>query len=102
MVKERSVATDLKERAACASAIRQQMADPATKAALPLEERGFGSLSTCPDDQKVRFLKTAQRATTSKTAGIKLKCLDCVAWQPEEVRRCHIEDCTLWRFRPYR
>lgn len=38
-----------------------------------------------------------QRVTRSK--AIRLKCLDCCAYQPKEVKFCHIESCPLWRYR---
>ncbi len=38
-----------------------------------------------------------ERMTRAK--AIRLKCLDCCCNQPAEVRRCHLKDCTLWRFR---
>lgn len=30
---------------------------------------------------------------------IRLKCLECVCWQANEVKRCHIDDCILHSFR---
>ena len=37
----------------------------------------------------------------SRTAAVKLKCLDCSAYQTPEIRKCHIKACPLWLFRPY-
>ena len=31
--------------------------------------------------------------------AIKERCLDCVCWQREEVKRCKTMTCPLWRFR---
>lgn len=31
--------------------------------------------------------------------AIRQKCLDCMAWQEAEVRRCNIEHCPLWPYR---
>ena len=31
--------------------------------------------------------------------AIRHKCLECSAWQPSEVRLCHMDDCPLWPFR---
>ena len=38
----------------------------------------------------------------SLAAGIKAKCLECTNLQPQEVKRCTIEGCPLWVYRPYR
>ena len=32
-------------------------------------------------------------------ASIRRKCLDCCAWQPGEVARCHLTNCALWPYR---
>lgn len=37
----------------------------------------------------------------SMKAAVKLKCLDCSANQPKEVKMCNIESCPLFPFRPY-
>jgi len=37
----------------------------------------------------------------SKTAAIKLKCLDCANYQPKEVKYCTVSSCPLWPIRPY-
>lgn len=34
-----------------------------------------------------------------RAKAIRLKCLDCCAYQPAEVRKCPVVDCPLWRFR---
>lgn len=34
-----------------------------------------------------------------RAKAIRLKCLDCCAYQPAEVRKCPAADCPLWRFR---
>ena len=31
--------------------------------------------------------------------AIRAKCLDCSAWQPAEVRKCPMEDCSLFPYR---
>lgn len=58
-------------------------------------------LSTCPEEKRGRYEHWAKNKRSQKGA-IALKCLDCVAWDREEVRRCVIRDCSLHRFRPYR
>jgi len=37
----------------------------------------------------------------SRTAAMKLKCLECSAYQTAEIRKCPIMACPLWLFRPY-
>lgn len=37
----------------------------------------------------------------SLTAAIKLKCLDCSCWQPDEIRHCPCVECSLFPLRPY-
>lgn len=39
---------------------------------------------------------------TSKTMAIKGKCLDCSNFDREEITNCHMRQCALWNFRPYR
>ena len=38
-----------------------------------------------------------ERITRAK--AIRLKCIDCCAGQPSEVRKCPAEHCPLWRYR---
>ena len=38
----------------------------------------------------------------SKVAAVKLKCLDCAAWQKSEVAQCGILGCALYHIRPYK
>jgi hypothetical protein len=37
----------------------------------------------------------------SKAAAVKAKCIECCNFQKAEVKRCDIEGCPLWRYRPY-
>jgi len=37
----------------------------------------------------------------SKSAAIKLKCLDCCCWQPPEIKHCTCVGCPLFPVRPY-
>jgi hypothetical protein len=50
-----------------------------------------------------RFLPVVeQMAKGSRSAAVKLKCLDCVGWVTSEVKLCPSDDCPLYLFRPYR
>jgi|DEB0MinimDraft_6_1074348.scaffolds.fasta_scaffold47071_3 hypothetical protein len=56
-------------------------------------------LSTCPENLKARHESKAKKlaeAPKTRSVAIKLKCLECCAWQEAEVRRCQITDCALW------
>lgn len=59
-------------------------------------------LRDCPDHLKDRFRKQAAVVSMGKqrAPAIKLKCLECCAWQIAEVHRCEIRGCALWEFRP--
>ncbi|RDJ34940.1 MAG: hypothetical protein DWQ19_08890 [Crenarchaeota archaeon] len=49
-----------------------------------------------------RFLNLVEQIKGgSRTAAVKLKCLDCSNWQTTEVRHCPVRTCPLWAFRPY-
>jgi hypothetical protein len=49
-----------------------------------------------------RFLPLVDKAEKgSAKACIKLKCLECSAWQPTEVRHCVITNCPLYPIRPF-
>ena len=37
----------------------------------------------------------------SLRAAIKAKCLDCVCWEKNEVKKCTVVTCPLWLYRPY-
>jgi hypothetical protein len=51
----------------------------------------------------LRFKPLYDRVQTgkSRTAAVKLKCLDCACWQPGEVEKCVAKECPLWLYRPY-
>lgn len=56
-------------------------------------------LATCPSDQKERWASAAARTVNGprqRASAIRLKCLECCAWQQAEVRRCAIKECALW------
>lgn len=38
----------------------------------------------------------------SLKAAIKLKCLDCTCWQPQEIKKCPIKACSLYPHRPFK
>ena len=49
-----------------------------------------------------RFLHIVELAANgSRSAGVKLKCLECSNYQTKEIRECNINSCGLWPFRPY-
>ena len=67
---------------------------PRKKATFP---PGYDPLDTCPPDKRSRYEKAAKLAANGSLAAIcRLKCLECVAWQASEVRRCEIRGCALW------
>jgi hypothetical protein len=43
----------------------------------------------------------ALEGKVSPRQAIKSKCLDCCAWQREEVRLCTVRGCPLWPLRPF-
>lgn len=51
------------------------------------------------EEYKEKVSKAA--ASNSKTTAIKLKCLDCSAYQVEEIRNCPVTNCALYSFRGY-
>lgn len=75
----------------------------ANKAAIAHPQTVEEILATCPPEKRDRFEKRANRLANRpqmKTNAIKLKCLECCAWQSAEVRRCEIRGCALWALRP--
>lgn len=54
---------------------------------------------------KISDIKTKEKmdkaAANTKTfsQAVRLKCLDCSAYELSEVRNCTIKTCPLWRFR---
>lgn len=51
-----------------------------------------------------RFLPLVDKLTKkgSMRAAVALKCLDCCAYQPVEIRLCACNSCPLFAFRPYK
>jgi len=58
-------------------------------------------LETCPEEQRERYAKRAEKIGKSLRAAIDLKCLECCAWQVSVVRHCHITSCALHAARPF-
>jgi len=49
-----------------------------------------------------RFLPVLEQVQQgSRTAAVKLNCLECSGYVTKEVRLCGITTCALWAFRPY-
>ena len=44
----------------------------------------------------------AKANPNSMKCAIAAKCWDCTCGQKEEIRLCHITDCSLYNFRPYK
>ena len=60
-------------------------------------------------DEKLRLMPSAYRATyrramtgESLRAAANSFCLECVAWQREEVKLCTSPACPLYPYRPYK
>lgn len=46
-----------------------------------------------------KAVKESAGKRISRTKAIRLKCLDCCAYQSSEVAQCISYDCPLWRYR---
>jgi len=40
-----------------------------------------------------------EKTRFTRAMAIRLKCIDCSAYQKAEVRKCGIKECSLWEFR---
>jgi len=70
-------------------------------AADPLLVQGFKDLKRqTPERWKPLVDKLSQQG--SMRAAVALKCLDCSAYQPVEIKLCACTDCSLYAFRPYK
>ena len=58
--------------------------------------KGYEPLAPAPKKAQARFGTTAHRAHRGPMAAIKLKCLECCAWEYSEAKRCEIRTCPLW------
>lgn len=66
------------------------------EAALGIESGANPLLATCPPRQRKRYSRTAQEALAGRyRAAVKIKCLECVAWEYSEAKRCVIRGCGL-------
>ena len=46
-------------------------------------------------------IRAALQGSASPRQAIKAHCLTCTNYQREEVKRCPVVVCPLWRYRPY-
>lgn len=64
---------------------------------LSLRDRRAASV---PAKYRTGYVRAVEGAVSPRQA-IKAKCLDCSAWQREEVRACQVRACPLWSYRPF-
>lgn len=64
-----------------------------------LNEKQKSFYNQIPDHYKMNYLKAI--TTNSRQTAIKAKCLDCCCWQINEIKRCSVVGCSLWKYRPY-
>lgn len=65
-----------------------------------LTARQARTVEAAPEMSK-GVLTKAYLATCSPRAAIKAKCLDCCAFNRDEIRNCRAEICPIWNFRPF-
>lgn len=52
--------------------------------------------------QSERFLPVIEALrSASRSASVKLNCLDCTCYNIEEIRNCDISSCAMWPVRPF-
>jgi len=57
----------------------------------------YDPLGTCPTELKSRYERLGESARKGHfTPILRLKCLECCAWQQAEVAKCHINECALY------
>lgn len=67
-----------------------------------VENDKYGStLKNIPPSYQKLWLDSFE-GKASKARAIKSKCLECSAYQKEEIRQCPCKQCPLWQLRPYR
>lgn len=67
-----------------------------------IENDKFGSyLKMVPNSYQKMWLDSFD-GTASKSRAIRAKCLECSAYQKEEIRSCPCRQCPLWQYRPYK
>ncbi len=57
---------------------------------------GFDPIGLAPENARRRYAKAGLLAHQQPLKAIKLKCLDCSAWEHREAKRCAIRSCPLW------
>lgn len=67
-----------------------------------IENDKFGSYLKCIPNSYRKLWLDSFDGTASKTRALKAKCLECSAYQKEEIRGCPARQCPLWRYRPYK
>ena len=65
----------------------------------PEQERVLEAVKEDAPSKLPRFRKAY--ATLSLRAAIDAKCIDCMAYQQAEVKKCPSNACPLWNVRPY-
>ena len=50
---------------------------------------------------RAALFRSVYYGKASKARAVKAKCLDCCAWQVNEVKACSSVTCPLWRVRPF-
>lgn len=69
----------------------------------PVVQKSFKSIRQYIGNEAPRLLPIVDRIEDgSMKAAVKLKCLECCNWQPNEVAKCSVNDCALFAFRPYK
>jgi hypothetical protein len=61
-----------------------------------MEDLIFKPLATCPEKIAPRYKILAGKCDKSFSSAIKMKCLDCCAWEYREAKACVIVTCPLW------
>lgn len=87
---------------------RERTTDPVILAGWQeLRKEIFNISNTLPSGETVyparRFLPILDRAMKgSRSAAVKLKCIECAGWTTTEVKHCQCTTCALYSFRPYK
>lgn len=64
-----------------------------------IEGEALKALTQAVPKSSAKILAKAARG--SLRAAIRIKCMDCSGEQASEVRKCAVNDCALWSFRPF-
>ena len=65
-----------------------------------MSELMWNPLATCPEGMRGRYEGMAR--SPGLAAIVRLKCLECCAWNAAEVSKCEIRSCALWKRRAKR